>query len=51
MADPDRTKAAPGPHLCIVMGRRIRPGKSYRIWHWHWPKADIVNCSNAKEGS
>jgi hypothetical protein len=36
----------PGTHLCIVIGRRDQPG---RVWHWHWPKADIVNCTRASE--
>jgi hypothetical protein len=40
-------KAAGGTHLCIVIGRRDRPGKPSRVWHWHWPKADIVNCTRA----
>jgi len=36
-------KATPGAYLCIVIGRLGR------VWHWHWPKADIVNCTRASE--
>jgi hypothetical protein len=49
VADMDETQKVKPAHLCIVIGRRIRPGKPYRVWHWHWPKTDIVNCENAKE--
>jgi hypothetical protein len=31
-------------YFCLV----IR-GPHHRVIHWHWPRADIVNCENSKQ--
>lgn len=41
----------PDEKVCLVLHVRWpwRRNKPFRVFHWHWPRADIVNCEAAKE--
>ncbi len=33
-----------GELFCFIWRR------GHKVWHWHWPPKDVVNCERTKEG-